>query len=77
MPNFLVLRPGDGNETAGPYKVIIEHRKGPSVIALSRKKLAANLAGMTIEEMQVGKTEYTCPNCYPSELETGQQIKEG
>jgi transketolase len=45
VPNFLVLRPGDGNETAGPYKVIIEHRKGPSVIALSRKKLAANWQG--------------------------------
>lgn len=54
VPNLLVLRPGDGNETAGAYKVAIGHRKGPSVIALSRQKLAANLAGTTIEGVQKG-----------------------
>lgn len=47
--NLLVLRPGDYNEIAGAYKIAIGYIKGPSVIALSRQKLAANLAGTTIE----------------------------
>ncbi|KAH9324128.1 hypothetical protein KI387_004306 [Taxus chinensis] len=54
VPNLLVLRPGDGNETAGAYKIAINRREGPSVIALSRQKLAANLAGTTIEGVEKG-----------------------
>ena len=45
MPNILMLRPGDGNETAGAYKVAVENAAGinatgkvrPSVFALSRQ----------------------------------------
>lgn len=54
VSNLLVLRPGDGNETAGAYKVAINRRGGPSVIALSRQKLAANLAGTSIESVEKG-----------------------
>jgi len=28
VPNLLVLRPGDGNEITGAYKVAFGHRKG-------------------------------------------------
>ncbi|ERN06491.1 transketolase, chloroplastic [Amborella trichopoda] len=53
MPNILMLRPGDGNETAGAYKVAILNRKRPSVLALSRQKLP-QLAGTTIEGVEKG-----------------------
>ncbi|XP_023772998.1 transketolase, chloroplastic [Lactuca sativa] len=53
MPNILMLRPADGNETAGAYKVAVENRKRPSVLALSRQKLP-NLPGTSIEGVAKG-----------------------
>jgi transketolase len=37
MPNMMVFRPGDGNETSGAYKVAIKSRKRPSSLCLSRQ----------------------------------------
>ena len=37
MPNLLVIRPGDGNETSGAYKLAISNRNRPTVLALSRQ----------------------------------------
>ncbi|KAG5579810.1 hypothetical protein H5410_050437 [Solanum commersonii] len=48
MPNILMFRPADGNETAGAYKVAVLKRKTPSILALSRQKLP-QLAGTSIE----------------------------
>lgn len=48
MPNMLMFRPADGNETAGAYKVAVLKRKTPSTLALSRQKLP-QLAGTSIE----------------------------
>ncbi|KAL6124410.1 hypothetical protein ACLB2K_076922 [Fragaria x ananassa] len=53
MPNILMLRPADGNETAGSYKVAVENKKRPSILALSRQKLP-NLAGTSIEGVAKG-----------------------
>ncbi|KAH7432769.1 hypothetical protein KP509_07G039000 [Ceratopteris richardii] len=53
MPNMLMLRPADGNETAGAYKVAVENRKRPSTLALSRQKLP-QLAGTSIEGVEKG-----------------------
>ncbi|KAJ8448642.1 hypothetical protein Cgig2_010529 [Carnegiea gigantea] len=53
MPNILMLRPADGNETAGAYKVAVQHRKTPSVLALSRQKLP-QLPGTSIEGVERG-----------------------
>ncbi|WOK98105.1 hypothetical protein Cni_G06815 [Canna indica] len=53
MPNILMLRPADGNETAGAYKVAVLNRKRPSVLALSRQKLP-QLAGSSIEGVEKG-----------------------
>ncbi len=39
MPNLAVLRPADGNETAGAWVVALERRGGPSALILSRQKL--------------------------------------
>lgn len=53
MPNILMLRPADGNETAGAYRVAVLNRKRPSILALSRQKLP-NLAGTSIEGVEKG-----------------------
>ena len=48
IPNLVVMRPADGNETSGAYKVAIENRHRPTLIAFSRQNLP-NLAGSSIE----------------------------
>ncbi|KAL7258741.1 hypothetical protein ACSBR1_004776 [Camellia fascicularis] len=53
MPNILMFRPADGNETAGAYKVAIVNRKRPSILALSRQKLP-QLPGTSIEGVEKG-----------------------
>ncbi|KAG6435667.1 hypothetical protein SASPL_100542 [Salvia splendens] len=53
MPNILMFRPADGNETAGAYKVAVLNRKRPSVLALSRQKLP-QLSGTSIEGVEKG-----------------------
>lgn len=40
MPNMLVIRPGDGNETSGAYLVAVANRKRPTVLFLSRQAMA-------------------------------------
>lgn len=53
MPNILMLRPADGNETAGAYKVAVLNKKRPSILALSRQKLP-QLPGTSIEGVEKG-----------------------
>jgi len=53
MPNILTMRPGDANESSGCYKVAIQNRKRPSLLALSRQALP-NLAGTSIEGVEKG-----------------------
>ncbi len=59
IPDLIVLRPADGNETSAAYKVAVERAKGltgkpqPSLLALSRQGLP-NLAGSTIENAVKG-----------------------
>ncbi len=53
IPNLLVIRPADGNETSGAYKVAIANRHRPTLLALSRQNLP-NLAGASIEGTEKG-----------------------
>ncbi|MDL5053421.1 transketolase [Oscillatoria laete-virens NRMC-F 0139] len=53
IPNLLVIRPADGNETSGAYKIAIENRHRPTLLALSRQSLP-NLAGSTIDNVAKG-----------------------
>ncbi|MFZ5918772.1 MAG: transketolase [Chloroflexota bacterium] len=41
IPNLLVLRPADANETVLAWKVALERRDGPTVLALTRQKVPA------------------------------------
>lgn len=53
MPNVLTLRPADANEVSGAYMVAVEHRKTPSIIALSRQG-CPNLAASSPESVRLG-----------------------
>ena len=60
IPNLLVIRPADGNETSGAYKVAIENRKRPTLMAFSRQNLP-NLPGSSIDA--VAKGAYVVQDC--------------
>ncbi len=53
MPNMMVFRPGDGNETSGAYKVAIKNRKRPSSLCLSRQGMA-NQQNSSVEKVALG-----------------------
>jgi transketolase len=39
IPNMLVIRPADANETAAAWRIAIEHKSGPVALVLSRQNL--------------------------------------
>jgi transketolase len=39
MPNLTVIRPGDANEAAEAWRLAMQHRQGPVLMALSRQKV--------------------------------------
>ena len=39
IPNLIVIRPGDANETAAAWRVALERGDGPTALALTRQKL--------------------------------------
>jgi len=53
MPNMLVLRPADGNEVSGAYRIALEQKHMPSTIALSRQN-CANLEGSSADKVALG-----------------------
>ncbi|CAN0842517.1 Transketolase, chloroplastic [Linum grandiflorum] len=53
MPNVLLLRPADGNETSGAYRVAVLNRTRPSVLAIA-KQAAPQLSGTSIEGVEKG-----------------------
>ncbi|MBZ8178969.1 transketolase [Oscillatoria salina] len=67
IPDLVVIRPADGNETSGAYKAAIESRDTPTLIALSRQGLP-NLAGSSIENTTKGAYVLSCGNP-PEEIE--------
>ena len=53
IPNLLVFRPADGNETSGSYKVAMERRTTSSIMAMTRQALP-QLTGSSIEAVARG-----------------------
>ncbi|WAL60156.1 transketolase [Thermocoleostomius sinensis] len=62
IPQLTVIRPADGTETSGAYKVAIENARNhrPTLLALSRQSLP-NLAGSSIDG--VAKGAYAVVDC--------------
>lgn len=54
IPHLLLFRPADGKETAGAYKVATENRSVPSLLALSRQKVAANVERTLADAVRKG-----------------------
>ncbi|TQV93139.1 hypothetical protein V2A60_003547 [Cordyceps javanica] len=53
LPNCMVWRPADGNETSAAYYVALTSKNTPSIVALSRQNLP-QLEGCTIEKASKG-----------------------
>jgi len=53
MPGMLMMRPADGNETAGAYKIAVEQTDRPTTLALSRQ-VVPNLPGTSKEGVTKG-----------------------
>ncbi|RSL91884.1 Transketolase [Fusarium floridanum] len=49
LPNLMVWRPADGNETSAAYRMALESRSTPSILALCRQNLP-HLEGSSIEK---------------------------
>ncbi len=67
IPNLYVFRPADGNETSGAYKVAVESRETPTLLALSRQNLP-NLEASSIENTAKGAYVIAC-GFPPAELD--------
>ena len=67
IPELLVFRPADGNETSGAYKAAINADKKSSVFALTRQGLP-NLAGSDVDKVGKGAYVMSC-GFAPEELE--------
>lgn len=74
LPNCMVWRPADGNETSAAYYIALVSRHTPSVIALSRQNLP-QLEGSTIEKAIKGG--YVCidaENASVTLISTGSEV---
>ncbi|MGK7947479.1 MAG: transketolase [Xenococcaceae cyanobacterium] len=67
IPRLNVFRPADGNESSAAYKVAIESKNTPTLIALSRQNLA-QLEGSSIEKAEKGGYVLSC-GFAPEELD--------
>jgi transketolase len=58
IPNLIVFRPADANETAQAWKYILEHRDGPTALLLTRQNLPV------LDQEKYGSAENTSKGAY-------------
>jgi transketolase len=63
MPNLLVFRPADANETAQAWKYVLEHRDGPAALLLSRQGLPV------LDQSKYGSAENVSKGAYVLRVE--------
>jgi len=74
MPNMMVWRPADGNETSGAYYVALTTKTTPSIVALTRQNLP-QLAGSSIENAaKGGYTLVEAENADVTLVSTGSEV---
>ena len=78
IPQLNVFRPADGNETSAAYKVAVESKNHPTLLALSRQGLP-QLEGSSIEKAEKGGYVLSC-GFPPNELDliligTGSEVQ--
>ena len=62
IPNMLVLRPCDTVETLECWQIALEHRHGPSVLALTRQNLPQLRREMTTRNLSTGGAYEIAPS---------------
>ncbi|KAH0545147.1 Transketolase [Glutinoglossum americanum] len=74
LPNMMVWRPADGNETSAAYYVALTSKHTPSIIALSRQNLP-QLEGSTIENaVKGGYVLHEAENADITLISTGSEV---
>ncbi|KAI0473095.1 transketolase [Xylariaceae sp. FL0804] len=74
LPNCMVWRPADGNETSAAYYVAITSKHTPSIIALSRQNLP-QLEGSTIEKaIKGGYVTHEVEGAHITLVSTGSEV---
>ncbi|KJZ79662.1 Transketolase [Hirsutella minnesotensis 3608] len=74
LPNCMVWRPADGNETSAAYYVAMTSKHTPSILALSRQNLP-QLEGATIEKAaKGGYVLHEVPNANITLVSTGSEV---
>jgi transketolase len=68
MPNLLVFRPADGIETAECWRVALEHKTGPSLMALSRQKTPAVRLKPEAENLSAKGAYELAPSTKPAKV---------
>jgi len=58
IPNLVVIRPADGNETVAAWRVALERRDGPTALALTRQKLPVLFETMRNSAKNVARGAY-------------------
>ncbi len=59
IPNLVVIRPADGNEVSGAWRVAIQRNEGPTALILSRQKLPV----LTPPHAPVDRGAYALNDC--------------
>ena len=74
LPNMMVWRPADGNETSAAYYMALTSQKTPSILALTRQNLP-QLENSTIEHaIKGGYTMIDAPNADITLVSTGSEV---
>jgi transketolase len=68
IPNFNLIRPADGNETAAAWKVALESTRTPTLLALSRQAVPA-LTPSNVKNHPLEKGAYILSETEGSELQ--------
>jgi len=58
IPNLVVIRPADGNETAAAWRLALERRDGPTALILTRQKLPVLFETMRNSFQKVARGAY-------------------
>jgi len=58
IPNLVILRPADGNETAAAWRVALERRDGPTALILTRQSLPVLFETMHNSAQKVARGGY-------------------
>ena len=71
MPNLLVLRPADANETAQAWRIALQERKRPTALVLTRQKLPVLPVAREVLEEGVRRGAYVVADAADGKSEGG------